>query len=1468
MNGGQQLRQCFCVLLVLAGSLIARAQLKAKVERYTAEDGLSHDWVMAMIRDREGFMWFGTWDGINRFDGHSFVTYKSQPGDSSILKSNRIDIIAEDSDGYLWLRAYDGQIYRFDKRAESFMAITERRITGNRINLVFRKIYPAKRKGFVWLITRKQGVFCIRESTTSKPQITAYDAGEISGFRLPPGDIHFLREDSHQRIWIGAEGGLACLADDGTGIFRTVRLSLKHKDIAVTCFAEDRERIWFGTGKGYVISLEKRNGRFSEKKITTHRINGISVSGNTRHLYLSTAQSEIITLTKTNFSLQVAKMNGAPAFFSIYEDRSGVLWIEPEKRGVIRFDPSSRKFTYMIQEKDGTFINPAESYAVFEDVRNNVWVNMKGGGFGYYDPQLNGIAYFYNKPGSPDQLFSNLVSSHYYDPAGVLWFSGIDRGINKLIFPGNNFENKLLVTNPVSRSDNSIRAIYSDREGRLWLTSKAGEIRITRNGQRMNDLFVNMPSRGIGIVYSIYEDSKANIWLGTKSNGLYKASPLDKGHTKYTISRVGIGSDDRFSLKSTTIYSIFEDLKGRLWIGTFDKGIQLLVGDGKRTRFLNSQNTFKYYPKGPFSKIRTLSCDRQGNIWIGTTNGLVILDPSGNKPGDWRFTTYTKVPGDKSSLGNNDVQYIYRDSKGRMWVSTSGGGLNEAIPRAKGIAFKSYTKADGLPSDYIVSMAEDDRGDLWLASENGLSRFTPELKQFRNFNSYDGISEAGFSETSSLKLPDGRLLFGTMAGYLIFHPKNITDHKIIASLVFTNLRINNKDVSPVTDPSILSRSINHTNQLTLDYNENTVGINYTVLDYRSGNKQAFAYRLKGFDSGWHDVKNQHSATYTNLPPGDYVFELKTLNADLYSNILKRKLSITILPPPWRSAWAYAMYAVLAVITIVIAIRIARTMLRLKHNIAVEKRLTELKLNFFTNISHELRTPLTLIVNPLTAVSTQENLSVKGREYLMVALKNAGRMVRFINQLLDFRKVQSGKIVLNVARLDLFVFVKEIGAYFFELACEKQIHLRFTPFTRPVFACIDPEKMDVVMYNLLTNALKFSEPHTEINVSVEEDDAGNPLIRVADQGIGIPEAKLADIFDLYYTEGDAGHQAWKGTGIGLALSKELVEAHQGTITAKNNPGKGLTITVQLLAANAHFSKDRLVTWHDHPDEVMYSEEGNDDTQERQNGVAGSDGIPLILIVEDNQDLRKFLVDQFAGFYRIAEAENGKQGLEAALKLIPDLVLSDVIMPEMDGIAMLDALKNNPVTSHIPVIILSAKSSVENQIRGLRYGADYYIAKPFHAEFVRASVENLIRLRKQLFNLLVAGGEPRAGLSPAEVVITSRDEEFLKQVIRIVESGMTDPDFNIEAVAESVNMGRTAFYKKFKGLTGQAPVEFVKDMRLKRGKQLLDAGQNNITEVAYSVGFSSPGYFSTCFKEAYRISPKEYAKGKQPVPVKVR
>lgn len=1399
-------------------------------------------------------MWFGTWNGLNRFDGNHFVTFKSSPGDLALLQNDRIDQITEDRYQHLWLKAYDGQIYRFDKKTEQFQPLAA---------VVQKLLYKGSYKTIlcaegdqVWIETVSSGILVVKQPASDTSGYTLFQQGGGKGCALPSNKIGAFKKDYNAQIWIGTSKGLATLVKDNKGIYHSEAVHFPADTCAITCIAEAINALYFGTSDGRVLQYNKAKKKIIVLTNAGSAIIALLAGRDSRHIYATTTGGDLCATDLLLQQTQHYRQAHAAPLYTIYEDRGGHLWMKPEAQGAVRFDTTRHRFTTYHQQNNANYNYSGDHFKVFEDKAGLLWVNLKGGGFGYYDTATDEIAYFYNNPASPNHRYSNIVNSLYYDPEGLLWLRTDERGLEKITFHRNDFQQHLLNEKSTYLSDNEVRGLVEDSRKRLWVGAKDGTLYVYENGKRVNNLFTNLPPGGLGLVYAMLADRNGAIWLGTKAHGLYKATPLDASASRYQLAHYMADTTHPGSISSNEIYSICEDEKGRIWVGSFENGLNLVTtgADGK-LRFIHDNYCLKGYPASTFRKIRHMATDHTGHLWLATTDGLLVMHTADTTK--LQYAGYQKISGDSLSLGNNNVQHLYSDARGNMWLSTAGGGLNRAIGKnpLQQLRFEVLTTRHGLPNDFLLSCTEDAQHRLWIATQTGLARYDPVKKTFRNYNSNDGLPPYSFSEASVIRRTNGTLLFGTIKGYLTLDPQQITETPVNTGIAFTRLQVNGAEVQPGGAEGVLPMALNYCKQLTLRHNQNNVSIHYVELDFRSGNERAYAYRLTGFDDNWNTNNTAGSATYTNLPPGKYVFEVKLMNGGLYSRIPVRSIEIVVLPPAWKTWWAYLIYIALAAAAILAFRRVTLTMLRLRQNIALEKKVAAMKQNFFTHVSHELRTPLTLILNPADAIARQESLTPQGKQYVEVIRKNARRMNHFVNQLLQLRKLESGKTSLQLTRVSITAFIQHTSAYFSEKAREKAIEFLVVPGQPSVEAWIDAEKMETVLYNLLANAFKFTPNGRRITVSTRQTKDETIIIEVTDEGCGVPPEKLPRIFDLFYEGDEAKTSGSPGTGIGLSIAKEIVALHQGTIIARNNPSGGLTVHISLPPGHAPAGNTCPATnGAAATPPALLHQPGFALAEELP---APGNALPLILLVEDNPELRSFIKSQLEPWYQVETAENGEAGLEKACLLLPDLVLSDIMMPVMNGIAMLDRIKNNLATSHIPVVLLSARNAVESQIEGMEYGADYYIAKPFQLEFLLAAIRNLIRQRKTLLKKLLEQ-KPVFTVEPGLPQVTSQDQQFLERLLQVVEEKMSEANFDIDTVAETIGMGRTTFYKKIKGLTGLAPVEFVREMRLKRAQQYMDAGYGNISEIAYSVGFSSAKYFSTCFKTKFQLTPSEYLK----------
>ncbi len=1445
MNINFIVKSCAHILLLLVIVPCLYGQPPVKIEHYSTEQGLSHDLISSIFKDKQGYLWLGTYNGLNRFDGNHFTSYNSA---ASSVSNQRIDQILEDDFNQLWLKSYNGQVHRFDKATEKFLPLSSI-INVNKMPYVNRILSVSN--GMLWLGTVSNGIIAVPNYNAKKSSYYTFSKLNGRDRYLPSDTINFFFNNGKKDFYVGTPKGLVRLSKLHQGGFRSTVLAIgEFTGNDFSAVAKIQDTLYFGTAGGRLITFNDNKGTFETVALSKGRLNGILPSKNGKDLYVTSSLGELFTFDKRQKTYRKEQYSDG-ALFSIFEDKGGNLWLQPEKRGVVRWDVTTRQFRTFWQKNDAATIPPRNHFRVFEDRNGTVWSVLRDGGFGYYDPIEAKFQYFYNEPGSMQRRFSNLVVSVFYDSSGVMFLHTDQRGLDKVIFNPNDFKVQLAVNPGLFKSENEMRGLLCDRMNRVWAGARSGLLYVYHNEKKVDISFEGESIRQIGAIYTMFQSSDGNVWLGTKEKGLFLAQPINAAETTYRLSNFKHDPKDVTSLSSNQIYSICEDKARRIWVGTFDKGLNLITGNLNRPLFKKCSESGFGYPSG-FQEIRHMAVDDRGRLWIGSTEGLVIGEFVSESR--FKFYTYAHKHANINSLGGNDIQFILKDHLGRMWLATSGGGLNLASAGStlNSISFRIFSTFNGLGSDYVLSCMEDNEHQLWIATKNSLTRFNLSKGRFDNFNSYDGVPNDGFSEASAIRTKDGKLVFGTIRGLLTFDPQKVKYHPIRTNMVFTNLQVNNKDVN--VGHQLLDRNIDNTNKIVLEHDQNIISIDYAALDFRSADRQNYQYRLVGFDHAWQNNKNRRRASYTNLPPGSYVFEVKSPDSDNYINVPSKSLKIKILPPFWKTWWAYLIYLFLFAIALEITRRLVSTFLQLRQDIAIEQKMASLKMNFFTNVSHELRTPLTLILNPIEEILKKAELSAQVKDYATIVQKNAKRMVHFVNQLLDLRKSQSGQSKLLLSTVNINSFIRGVASYF--VAEAEANHIKFDVYCDiDTLVNLDAEKVETAVYNLLSNAFKFSSPEQKITLSAYTDQiTGHSIINVTDQGCGVPENDLEYIFQLYHESRDATASHPKGTGIGLALAKELIELHGGKISASNILPHGLSVTIQLPQLQEAPANDQNPIYKSSEEAVESTVVENVSNAIQPQQVSAK---PLVLLVEDNVDMRSFLTSILTDNYRVETASDGKEGLLISQKIQPDVVVSDIMMPVMDGIELLDRLKNDHATSHIPVILLSAKSALEGQIVGLRYGADYYISKPFNNELLFAAIAGILQQRKRLMERIMAG-QKVIELGPGQVVVTSKDEVFLQKVIAIVEEKMVDPDFDIDTVAKLVNMGRTTFFLKFKSLTQQAPVEFVRDMRLKMAKQYLDGGAGNIAEISYSVGFGNPRYFSTCFKAAYGMSPTDYVK----------
>ncbi|NDV95903.1 response regulator [Dysgonomonas sp. 521] len=1449
-------------------------QQKCFFEHYGPEDGLPQHTIMSIVQDKKGFMWFSTWNGLCRFDGYNFYTYRIQQGDKYHMRSNRIDFICEDKYGYIWTLPYDNEPHRFDPHTEEFMGIRSQK-GHDKLTFIATQIVTMP-SGKVWLLSDNMGCVCVTDSTFNI-EIYTKENNRING-----NAVHAVYEDKELNSWILTNNGLYSVTAEGKINSYFTEKNHVETDSAQNFYSvmELSDKIWFGSGNGRIWIYDKKSGNSellqsdSESEIRhIENINGNQILITTQNdgFYICDLTSRKMNKYNTS-NLPEMRIN---RILSSYVDKSKNIWFEMDYAGVAKFNPETKAFRHFELKTESSVSNVFPSnFFIFEDKDNRLWVHLRGGGFASYNAGRDALIPFFNEPSSPDWRFSNMMHAAFSDKQGNLWMCTRSHGLEKVIFSNDVYKSITVDPNIHSTINNDIRSIFEDSRQNLWVSTKGGKVfvydkSLTQKGYLCGNGRVEFGKPLEGITYCIIEDSDKNIWLGTKGEGVYKLTPDGNG---YHIKNYRYSPNNLYSLSNNSVYAIFEDNKKRIWVGTYGGGLNLL--DEKEDRFVNYRNNLKNYPAQYGSQIRTILSDKYGNICIGTTLGLIMFSPDFVNINSIDYKFYTRVPGDNNSLGENDVYDICTTRKGETYIATFGGGVNkieDVDEKGFPAKFTSFTTKDGLPLDVILTITEDNKGKLWIASEGNITKFDPESKSFETYSEINRLIDGqNFSEGARWTTRSGIVYFGYSKGVLSIDPDNINrpdKDTFKPYLALTKFQIANKDV-PIGDNSPLKQNIDDLSYIKLNHKQNFISIEFVALDYIEPKRITYAYKLEGSDADWIITKKQRIANYTNLSPGTYTFRVKSTNSDGIWMDNEHALTIEITPSFWQTGWAYFLYFILVVAVLYIILRVLFIFYRLKDKVKLEHEQTEMKTRFFTDISHEIRTPLTMIVSPVENIIENDQTPNDIKSQLQLVLKNASRMQRMVNQILDFRKIQKQK--LNIQETAIGEYVSDICNNFSKTAEYQNINLKFDDNTNGEKIWIDRDSVEKLVFNLLSNAFKYTFVEKTIEVNVKKNIKDRTVsIEVKDEGSGMNKEVLNKLFTRFASFNR--DKSKPSTGIGLSIVKEVADKHHAKISVDSEINEGSTFIVSFPIGIEQFKNDENVTfvYSDtakeetgtiKPDMAEDSAPGNTEKQAKEEKQDQS----TILIVEDDPDLRRFIVTILEPHYNVLDAENGKLGYEIAAKSIPDFILSDIMMPEMDGVELLQKIRSNNDTSHIPFILLTAKTDMESKLDSLEYGADDYITKPFSVKYLKARIDNIIRQRKRLYvtytdaprQILAEPPAEREASAASELKITPQDEQFIKKIKEEVEKNIDNSDFIVDDLAAAMAMSRTVFFKKLKSLTGLAPIEFIRDIKIRYAAKLIETQKYTIKEVSFMIGISDTKYFTQCFKSTYGMTPSEY------------
>lgn len=1375
----------YLALLICCLNWGVQAQVRnLNFQSYSTSEGLSSSTCVEVFQDSKGFLWFGTIDGLNRFDGYSFKIYRSIINDSTSLSNNRVFSIEEDKFGNLWVGTMNG-LNILLKGKESFYRVKLYKSGAYQHSSqeIINDVSYDSLSNTIWVAT-KNGV--------SKASLDVLEQGAFEDLKfinhindpnnsksLDQNDVSRISIDNQGEVWLVTVGDNLHKYNSLNGSFERVSLErfsggeLDHLPKALLVDSEGK--VWVGNNLSQLTYL-KANGDFEELSISDvegaiydlfeDQIGQIWVATASNGIYVLDIDGKlkyrIYHIASNPYSLPKNQTS------KILQDKDGIYWIATYNEGVAKLDMLKGAFGHSFY-KESKVADIQIAQSVLQDSKGKIWIGTDGAGLSQYDPVTGDFKLYVHDPKNPNSLSSNkiLFLANSYD--GTIWVCTLDRGLNN----------------------------FDPETGRFEVYKRKNE-----------DLY----SISQNSVWTALEDDKKRLWLGTREQGLNMLN-LETGLFN---SFVNVPSDST-SIIGNYVFSLFLDSKERLLIGTsvgmcwteLNKN-----GQGEKQEFHKVK-----HPNITGNLVNDIIEDHRGDIWVGTDLGFHHL--------------------------TSDFELI-----------------------------KTYSTVDGVPNNLVIGIEEDDQNRLWLITKEGISRFDPETESFENFNMSDGLQGMEYQSKSITKLVNGKILAGGINGFNLFDPKVIGVTSMRGAPIITDFKLLNESIhvgQEIEGRVILDEPLTSIKNIELEYDQGYITMEFVSLYYHNPDRVRYSYKLHGADQNFVLANENRSANYSGLRPGDYLFEVKaSLNRD-WSKATSTKVNISILPPPWRTWWAHTLYT-LGVIGVVWS-----SLIFYSRRMSEEKmrELDEMKLQFFINVSHEFRTPLTLILNPVDKIISSFDKPEVVKYSAHQIQRSARKLLSLVNQLLDFRKMDLGKAPLDPIKGDIVSFTKDISKLFDDFSSEKSINFSFETSLDSMYMWFDPDKLEKIITNLISNALKFTPKGGYVSLQVNkkkiskirssvfgQDSLSESIeIVVSDTGIGLKNEQLSTVFDRFFHADSIS----TGTGIGLNFTKSLVEQHGGQISVTSEENKGTKFTVEIPCESKQMNDVLRSNQKSRTDikefdfntikslEYDLAITDTDDIEDIESEVSNTN-TQTVLIVEDNKELRLHLKNELQSKFKVKEAINGAEGLEKANKFYPDIVISDVMMPEMDGFEMCRSLKSSTDTCHIPIILLTARSLEEDRMEGYTIGADAYLPKPFNVHVLRARIKNLLESKKMLREKFLS----QTSIGPSnELTTNTLDEKFLDEVTKIILDNVSDSNFGLEQLISEIGVSRSHFYRKINSLTGQNPSNFIRTIRLKYAAELLKNKTGSIKEIAYRSGFNSTAYFSKTFRELFEMTPNEFA-----------
>jgi len=1334
------MRKAAAVVSVLAYLLLPALLMAAPLPPLTFlndEQGLSNNSVRSIFQDHNGFIWLGTFDGLNRYDGYNCKVYRHKINDPHSLVHNFILSVTEDSLHNIWIGTRQG-VSRLSPLWDQFNSVYLHGNNNQPLKAVVKSV-RADRSNNVFLATEDLGLLLCPQGALEAQAIPLVADGHI----ITSYTVKTVRMDGAGNVW-----------------------ALVHKYGLARYNYTSKQLVLINTSLPDANWLETQGSNL--------------IIGNGTSLFGYNPATPLPAVL-VNYQSQVPD-GGAIITFSI--DDKGRYWVNTSSGYLLSWKPAEQ-VAVVLARKDGSLaLSGLEFSTVFIDRQSRKWIGTSTNGVALLDPHKDGFQTLIHEPGNSNSLVDNVVS-----------------------------------------------ALFEANDGTMYIGTDGGGVSVWN---RQRNTFTTLLENGA--VTGIKADDRQHIWIATFRQGMFRYTPATQKTDHYPLLNPAYTAEDR------TAYALLEDRNHDLWVSTLRQNSVY----GALYRLNAAADKFEVFDAS-LSDLFTLYEDGNGVLWGGNLRQLVKIDKTTKKHSFYNI--------------GFAVRSIYEDGRGNLWLGTEGGGL-QLFDRIRERVTARYSTADGLSSDVILTILEDGAGHLWMSTFNGLIRFDINKRNCRNYYQADGLQSNQFHYNCALALHNGQLAFGGIKGLNLFYPDAIRVSHAMPPLQLTGVEINN---TPVTqDTSYIKQVVNgNIAAITVPYNKAVLTFKYSTLEYSVPDKITYAYYMEGWDRNWNYAGNLRTAAYTHLDEGSYIFRIKSTNGEGEWNPQQIAIRITVLPPWYRSWWAYILYGVGAIAAIYLFISYKTRQSRLRYeikeallqtreaqlNAQKEKEVHDKRLAFFTNVSHEFRTPLTLIIDPVKEMIEQEKEPAQ-KEGLHTVFRNARRLLSLVDQLLLFRKAETETDTLHLTLLNATELCREVFCSFVQQARIKKLDYRFECDDEAIELCADREKLEIILFNLLSNAIKFTP--TGGSVLLKLSATGTQVnIQVSDSGVGIPSGTGDKLFNRFYQVKDSSTAGKTGFGIGLFLVKHFTMLHHGQVTYESRVNEGTAFFLTLLKGTAHFAGHEIKNEEQSAAAVLpLPEEVTPDKGKELSALITEK--PTLLIVDDDEDLRQYIDKVFSSQFTVLQAINGKEGLALAQEHVPDLIISDIAMDELNGIELCKQVKENPSLSHIPVILLTASTASEVRLKGIEAGADDYITKPFEKELLKARAASLLKKRNSLQQYFY--NEITLKQNDGKVSVEYR--EFLDKCIRIVEDHLDDETFDIKTLTTEMGMSRSSLYRKVNSVSGQSIIGFIRFIRLRKAAELMINTENNVSEIATITGFNDIKYFRNHFSQLFGMNPSEY------------